>query len=353
MTNVIPFQPKDQDTAPLVFTFGDPTPILDHNVYDYIGTFLDIGGRYYTPPVSLQGLAKIMGANAYHGSILHFKKNMLCKWFLPSPLLSSSHLRAAALDFVVTENCYFQKFTDRFGKVLRLERLPAIAMRRAKEPGKYIKLVHDADMFNSSLGVVEYKKDEVIHLKGADVRQSIYGVPDYIGGIQAVLLSEDSTLFRRKYYLNGAHMGFILVTNDANLDEQTAKQIESKVKQSKGIGNFSSLYINIPRSNSKEPVQIIPVGDIGTKDEYQKIKDTTQDELLVMHRMRPELMGIIPKNTGGFADPEKTMRVYHELEVQSMQQIFLELNEMIPSEPVKFKDPVWTAAVDGGRAASK
>ncbi|MEQ1636695.1 MAG: phage portal protein [Methylococcales bacterium] len=336
--NVIPFQPKGQEAAPLVFSFGDPTPILDNNIYDYTGTFLDIGGSYYNPPISLRGLAKIMGANAYHGSILHFKKNMLCKWFVPSPILSLSNFRAAALDFTVTDNCYFQKFTDRFGKVTRLERLPAIAMRRGREPGKYIRLVDDS-LFQ--MGIVEYKKGEVIHLKGPDVRQSIYGIPEYMGGIQAVLLSEDATLFRRKYYLNGAHMGFILVTNDAGLDESTAKTIEQKVRQSKGIGNFSSLYINIPRSASKEPVQIIPVGDIGTKDEYQRIKETTEAELLAMHRMRPELMGIIPKNSGGFADPEKTMRVYHELEVQSMQQIFLELNDIIPGEPVRFKDPVW------------
>lgn len=339
--NVIPFQPKGQQAAPLVFSFGDPTPILDNNIYDYTGSFLNISGSYYTPPISLQGLAKIMGANSYHGSILHFKKNMLCKWFVPSPILNASNMRAAALDFTVTDNCYFQKFTDRFGKVLRLERLPAIAMRRGREPGKYIRLNHDNDPFDPIMGITEYKKDEVIHLKGADVRQNIYGVPEYLGGIQAVLLSEDATLFRRKYYLNGAHMGFILVTNDAGLDESTAKTIEQKVRQSKGIGNFSSLYINIPRSNSKEPVQIIPVGDIGTKDEYQRIKETTEAELLAMHRMRPELMGIIPKNSGGFADPEKTMRVYHELEVQSMQQIFLELNDIIPGEPVKFKDPVW------------
>jgi PBSX family phage portal protein len=323
-----------------MFSFGDPEAILSNSLYDYTGSFLGLSGAYYNPPVSLYGLSKLMGANAYHGTIMHFKKNMICKWYVPTPLLTLSELRKAALDFVVTGNCYFQKFTDRFGKVLRLAHLPSVAMRRGKEPGVYIKIQTMDIGFDTNL--IEYDKDEVIHLMEPDLKQGIYGIPQYLGGIQAVLLSEDATLFRRKYYINGAHMGYILVTTDANLDEETAKMIEQKVKGSKGPGNFRSLYLNIPRSTNKEPVQIIPVGDIGTKDEYEKIKGTTEAELLAMHRMRPELMGIIPKNAGGLADPEKTMRVYHELEVQPMQQIFLEINDVIKGDKVRFSDPVWT-----------
>jgi capsid portal protein len=51
-----------------------------------------------------------MNANAYHGPILHFKKNMLSKWFAPSPLLSSLDFKRAALDYVVTGNAYLQKW---------------------------------------------------------------------------------------------------------------------------------------------------------------------------------------------------------------------------------------------------
>ena len=328
------------DSTVQMFTFGDPEPILGNSLYDYIGTFINLSGSYYNPPVSMTGLAKLMGANAYHGTILHFKKNMICKWYQPTPFLTHNEMRKAALDYVVTGNCYFQKFTDRFGKVLRLARLPAIAMRRSNEPGVYIKVVAASGMVTDTKDIT-FAKGEVLHLTEHDLKQDIYGIPQYLGGIQAVLLSEDATLFRRKYYINGAHMGYILVTTDANLDQETAKIIEKKVKESKGPGNFRSMYLNIPRSTNKEPVQVIPVGDIGTKDEYEKIKNTTEAELLAMHRMRPELMGIIPKNAGGLADPEKTMKVYHELEVQPMQQIFLGINEEIPGEKIKFTSPIW------------
>jgi capsid portal protein len=136
-------------------------------------------------------------------------------------------------------------------------------------------------------------------------------------------------------------MGYILVTNDANLDDDTAKLIEKQVKNAKGPGNFRSLYLNIPRSTSKEPVQILPVGNISTKDEFQAIKEVTEMEMLAMHRVYPGLAGILPANVGGFGDLDKSMRVYHELEVTAMQQVFLQLNEMVGGNPVRFSEPVW------------
>jgi PBSX family phage portal protein len=326
----------------MVFAFGDPEPVLTSNVTDYLGVFLDVGGDYYRPPVDLTGLANLMSANAYHGPILHFKKNMLAKWFKPSALLSSLDFKRAALDYVVTGNAYFQAFKNRLGQVVRLAWLPALSMRPHKKSGVFVRLLDNSNQFTLGQQTIEYQPGEVIHLKEPDIKQSIYGMPQYLGGIQSVLLSEDASLFRRKYFINGAHMGYILVTADANLDEATAKAIENQVKQSKGPGNFRSLYLNIPRANgNKEPVKIIPVGNIGSKDEFQAIKEVTEMEMLAMHRVYPGLAAIIPANVGGFGDMQKAMQVYHELEVTAMQQVFLELNEIIPGNPVAFKDPVW------------
>ncbi len=166
-------------------------------------------------------------------------------------------------------------------------------------------------------------------------------MPEYVGGIHSVLLSEESTLFRCKYYINGAHMGYIMVTNDADLNEESAKAIEEQVTRSKGPGNFRSLYINIGKSTSKDPVQIIPVGNIGSKDEYERIKGITEHEMLAMHRLQPGLAGIIPENVGSFGDLKKTLEVYHELKISSMQDTFIEINELIGEEVVRFREPDW------------
>lgn len=321
-------------SSSMAFSFGAPEPVLTKNPMDYLGVFLDMGGEYYRPPVSLHGLADLMGANPHHNSILHFKKNMVLKWFKPSKLVNYKELQKLALDFQVFGNMYFQQFFNSFGKVVRIARLPAMRMRRGKKPGQFFKLNNDGSN-------VEFKNGEVIHILEPDIKQEIYGTPEYMGGIQSVLLSEESGLFRRKYYSNGAHMGYILVTNDADLDDETAKLIEEKVKASKGPGNFRSLYLNIGKSNAKEPVQIIPVGDISTKDEFERIKNITRGEILSMHRMQPGLSGVIPENNGGFGDMQKIMEVYYEMEIPSLQQPFLELNEYLGKGAVSFDEPDW------------
>lgn len=324
-------------SASHMFSFGDPEPVLNNNFTDYLGLFTDISGKYYMPPVSLPGLADTMRANPHHNSILHFKKNMVLQWFKPSRFVSYNVLQRLALDYEVLGQYYAQIFTNRFGRPMRAGHLPAISMRVGKKPGQFFKIQADGTE-------IEFQPGEVVHVKEPDIKQGIYGVPEYLGGIQSVLLSEDAGLFRRKYYKNGAHMGYIFLTNDAGLDDDDAKAIEQKVKQSKGPGNFRSMYINIDRSTSKEPVKIIPVGDIGTKDEFERIKNITKGEILSMHRMYAGLSGVIPESNSGFGDMEKIMRVYHELEIGPMQQPFLELNQVFGQGAVSFKDPSWKTA---------
>jgi PBSX family phage portal protein len=228
-----------------------------------------------------------------------------------------------------------QNITNRFGKTLYLKRLPAIAMRKSVEPGKYIKLNADGE-------IIRFKKDEVIHIQEPDIKQDIYGLPEYLGGLQSVLLSEDSTLFRRRFYVNGAHMGYILVTSNAGISPTDAKAIEQEIKRGKGAGNGRSLYLNIPKTIAKEPVQVLPIGELGTKDDFEKIQHATMREMIAMHRMQPGLAGLIPDNVGGFGDPKKIMEVYHDIEVIPMQQPFLELNEYLTSaQHISFKEPKW------------
>ncbi len=317
------------------FTFGEPESVLTSSPVDYLGIMFDAGGGYYNPPVDLTGLVNIMGANAYHGPILHFKKDRVMELFEPTRLLKRQDMERFVLDKLTTGNAYLQNLTNRFGTVTRLQHLPALPMRRSQESDIYVKLKKGFDQ------PIEFSPGEVTHLLEYDPKQSYYGLPEYYGGVQSVLLSEDTTLFRRRLIRNGAHLGYVLVTNDADLDTDTAKAIEKAVTEAKGLGNGKSLYINIGRSNSKEPVQVLPVGDKGTKDDHEKIKNITEREMLAMHRMPPGLCGIIPENTGGFGDVEKAMRVYYYLEVRSMLKTFSTLNEIYSEEVVRFNRPEW------------
>lgn len=319
------------------FKLGDPEPVLSNNVADYLGVFAG-SGNYYEPPVSLDGLSKILRANGHHCTIPPFRRDRLIQHYKTSDVVSDWDLGCANIDHDVFGNCYLQKIFNIFGEVIQFKHLPAITMRRMTKPDTYCQLR------KNGLPPIEFKPGEVVHLKEYDVRQSIYGIPQYFGGINSVMLSEDATLFRRKYYVNGAHMGYILYTSDSSLSEADEEAIKKAVKESKGVGNFRSLYLNIP-NGKKDSVQLIPVGDIATKDEFERIKNTTRADILAMWRMQPALCGAIPENVGGFGDIWKIAEVYFEYETVPMQDRFLQLNQYLkPSRHIQFGKPEPRAA---------
>ncbi|WP_445357297.1 phage portal protein [Microbulbifer sp. ANSA002] len=313
---------ETSSNSPTLFSFGDPEPVLGGSWGDYLGTFLEPSGDYYVPPVSQSGLANLLGANAHHGTIPYFKRNRLRQWFKASNTLKPECLANAGFDHSVFGHAYFQKIYNRFGHVLRLQHLPALNMRRMKEKDRFCMLRPTGDP-------IRFKPGEVIQLKEYDPTQQIYGRPQYLGGVQSVLLNEDSTLFRRKYYNNGAHMGYIFYTTDSRLSDKDEQTIKEKIQDSKGVGNFRSMYLNIPDGKEKG-VQIIPVGDIATKDEFERIKNLTRNDVLSMWRIQPALAGVMPENSGGFGDIEKISRAYYENEVLPMQDVFMQLNEWLP-----------------------
>ncbi|KPN91715.1 phage portal protein [Pseudomonas nunensis] len=270
--------------------------------------------------MSRVGLAKLLRANAHHGAIPKFKRNLLLREFIASAGCTTETMGRAALDYMVFGEAYLYNDTNAFGQVLQLQHLPAINMR-VKVDGGFVMLLPD----NKEM---EFDQDEISHVLDYDVEQNIYGVPDYLGGLQALLLNEAATLFRRRYYSNGAHAGYIFYTNDPDLTEDDEEELRAQISASKGVGNFRSMFVNIP--NGKEnAIQIIPVGDFQAKDELEKVKNITRNDVIAAWRMNPALAGIIPENNGGFGDIEKIDRVYTSNEIRPICQLFSQLNNKL------------------------
>ncbi|WP_429432554.1 phage portal protein [Pseudomonas frederiksbergensis] len=273
--------------------------------------------------MSRQGLAKLLRANAHHGAIPGFKRNLLLREFIPSDGCSIATMSRAGLDFMVFGEAYFLRNRNAFGQVLEMEHLPTINMR-VRVDGGFVMLLPDGKE-------VEFDQDEIEHVMNYDVEQNIYGVPDYLGGMQALLLNEAATLFRRRYYSNGAHAGYIFYTNDPNLSEDDEDELKAQITASKGVGNFRSMFVNIP-GGAKDAIQIIPVGDFQAKDELEKVKNITRNDVIAAWRMNPALAGIIPENSAGFGDIEKIDRVYTSNEIRPICQLFNQLNDSLRAD---------------------
>jgi len=328
---------KEQNSKAIeAFSFGDPEPVLNGRLTDYVGVWLLDNGSYYSPPVSLSGLAGLRGANAYHGPLLEFKANMILRAFNSTRCVPLSEMHAFTTDFVIFMNAYFQKVRNYLGEVIFLKHLPAINMRRMKEQDKYC-------MLNADGSRIDFEKGEVIHVKNYDVAQTIYGLPSYLGAIQSMLLNEDATLFRRRYYLNGAHVGYIFYSSAANLGDTEKDSIRDAVKSAKKLGNFRNLFLHIPNGREKD-VQIIPVGDFSTKDELQKIKNISRDDIIAAHRIPPALASIVPAEArGGFGDIGKADQVYEKNEIIPLRKHLLQINEYLPPKArISFDVPEYT-----------
>jgi len=309
------------DNTALCFSFGDPEPALAGQMLDGLGVWLLDNGQYFQTPVPRRGLARLLRANAYHGPIVEFKTNMIMRGFIPSTAVSRWAMHAAATDYHVFANAYLQKLYNFYGEVIALRHLPAINMRRMKEAGQY-------GMLTSTGQLVPFQPGEVLHLRNYDVSQEIYGMPYYLGAVQSMLLNEDATLFRRRYYRNGAHVGYIFYSASSGLDEDSRNKIKASIEGSKGLGNFRNMFLHIPNGREKD-IQILPVGDFSTKDELEKIKNISRDDIIAAHRIPPAMASIIPTNTGGFGDITKTDAVYARNEVQPIREILLEVNSCL------------------------
>ncbi|WP_225775923.1 phage portal protein [Pseudomonas sp. Marseille-Q5115] len=309
------------------FTFGDPTPVLDgREVLDYLECWFN--GRWYDPPMSLDGLARSTGASVFLKSGLNFKRNALARTFIPHPWLSRAAFEQFALDWLWSGNAYLEKRLSRLGNVMSLQPTLAKYMRRGLAPDEFYQVRTWIDEHQFAPGTI-------CHVREADISQEIYGLPEWLPALQSALLNESATLFRRKYYNNGSHAGFILYMTDAAQDENDVNALRTALKSSKGPGNFRNLFVYSP-NGKKDGIQLIPVSEVAAKDDFTSIKNVSRDDVLAALRIPPQLMGIVPQNAGGFGSIKDASAAWVENELVPIQARLQQVNDLIGEEVIKF-----------------
>ncbi|MEZ2744261.1 phage portal protein [Halopseudomonas bauzanensis] len=311
------------------FTFGDPAPVLDGgDMLDYLECWWN--GRWYEPPISLDGLARSTKASVYLQSGLTFKRNMLSRTFIPHRLLSRAAFEQFALDWLWCGNAYLERRRSMIGTSMALQPVLAKYMRRGVDLDSYC-------MVRGWKDEHEFDKGTICHLREADINQEIYGLPEWLAALQSALLNESATLFRRKYYNNGSHAGFILYMNDPAQNEGDVNALREALKNAKGPGNFRNLFVYSP-GGKKDGLQVIPVSEVAAKDEFSNIKNITRDDMLAGLRIPPQLMGVVPTNAGGFGSIRDAALVYAANELEPIQTRMLQVNDWLGEEVIRFKE---------------
>lgn len=310
------------------FSFGEPIPVLDRaEILNYFESVV-MYEKYYQPPINPSYLAKALGASPHHQSAITVKKNILLSTCQTSPLLPRTQLEKLVQDYLIFGNAFVEKVENARGQVVQLNVPLAKYMRVGVESGVFYQIVNGYDEY-------EFAAGRVFQLLNPDVNQEIYGVPEYLGALQSAFLNESATLFRRKYYLNGAHAGSIIYMTDPTQNKDDVEAIKQQLRQTKGTGNFKNLFVYMP-NGKKDGLQVIPLSDAVAKDDFLNIKNASRDDVLAAHRVPPQLMGIIPNNTGGFGDVEKATKVFFVNEIIPLQERLKEINQRLGVEVIKF-----------------
>ena len=309
------------------FTFGEPEGVLDRSEFLLMLEASD-AGRWYSPPISMIGLVKAHRMSAHHSSAITLKRNLISMSLKPTPLLAHAEFEKLVTNYLATGNAYLERIDNIAGRAMRLKNSPAIHTRVGKEPGQFF--------FNQpGKPDHEFKHGSVCHLLEPDLAQEIYGVPEWYAALQSGLLNEAATLFRRRYYKNGSHAGYIFYVSEEGLSDPDSEAIREAMRQSKGPGNFRNLYLHIPKGKEKG-VQILPISEVAAKDEFVGIKNATRDDILAAHRTPPQLIGVVPTNAAGFGSISDAALVFFDHEIVPLQRRFLQINEFLGYEAIAF-----------------
>jgi len=250
-------------------------------------------------------------------------------------LLSRAAFEALAQDYLVFGYGFLEERRNVLGGVLRYDHALAKFTRRGVDAGRFFFVPGGAQE-------TEFRSNSVFMLRQPDVNQEIYGVPEYLSALQSALLNEAATLFRRRYYLNGSHAGYILYAT-GDIDADDTDKLREALRKSKGPGNFKNLFVHAP--NGKEnSLKILPIAEVAAKDEFLGIKTATRDDVLAAHRVPPQLLGIVPAQGTTPGNPLQSMAMFVVLEIQALQARFLQLNDDVGRELIAFDNRPITVA---------
>lgn len=161
-------------------------------------------------------------------------------------------------------------------------------------------------------------------------------MPEYLSALNSAWLNESATLFRRKYYQNGAHAGYIMYVTDAAQNSTDVEALRKAMRDSKGLGNFKNLFFYAPHGKP-DGIKIVPLSEVATKDDFFNIKKVSAADLLDAHRIPFQLMGGKPENVGSVGDIEKVAKVFVRNELTPLQDRIRELNHWFGDNLIKFK----------------
>ena len=320
----------NKSTNTEIKTLSISEPLSAVSLLDY--TEIYDNGVYLHPPINPLDLISLLKKGPYHASAINAKVNILTSTFKPTKLLSRIEFEKAAFNFIVTGNAYLETIRNRLGQPLQFQCRLSAYMRRSSDLKNFVLLRN----LNGKTQIEKIKGDNIAHITQPDLTQEIYGTPYYLSCIDSIELNKSATRFRRRYYDNGSHAGFILYSTDAGISPSDWDVLKKTLRESKGDGNFRNVFLHSP-NGSKDGLQLIPISEIAAKDDFLNIKNLSSDDMLAIHRVPPKLMGLTPKTAGSLGNAETDAKVFATNEIFRLHQKFKAINDQFNAQIFDFE----------------
>lgn len=89
-------------------------------------------------------------------------------------------------------------------------------------------------------------------------------------------------------------------------------------------------------NGKKDGIQLIPISEVATKDDFSSIKNISRDDQVAMLRIPPQLMGVVPQNAGGFGSIRDAAQVWALNELEPVQARLRQVNDWLGEEVIRF-----------------
>jgi capsid portal protein len=299
--------------------------------FDYNETTA-FNGQYYEPRINLRGLASMLDASPHHARALYYKTEQVIKTFVPKKIkigareftfLTREKLKQIVFDRLHYGHGYGFIYKNIGGYPIGIAYKPTYYIRRLAEFNRY-------GMLENSI-ISPFNAGDVFQWKAHDPLSSIYGRPEWLACLQALLMQEDSLLIPRRDFEEGTREKMIL-TAGMSTNEHT--DFKASLKETKG-GRRQTVAINFLKANDIDKVIKVINAENPLKTDFVKYGQYAQEIINECHNM-PRYMD----NEGGSVDPDKVRKTFYQDVIVPIQEDIKVINDYIPQDlAIEFATP--------------
>lgn len=232
-----------------------------------------------------------------------------------------STIQNLALDYETFGNAYLEvvKKGARDGfKGSAIYHVPAVSMRISKNG------------FRQDIGTdsyIDFARYEdavdrgIYHIKAYHPSANIYGLPDWISCLNAILLDVNATEWNYRFFQNNCVPQWAIIIKGGQLTESVENEIRDFFKQ--GYKGTRNAHKTLLIASDGIEVSFQQLQSDGKDMSFEKLKELCRNEIVAAHGVPPRLLGIVTAGQlGGSSEIEWQLKQFKSGILRQRQNVY-------------------------------